>query len=89
MYGLFRRWQRAGVWRRMLTVLQARADADGSIVWDRARPPRAGAVAGRLPAVRAGDRGHPGAASGRRRARTRPDRVLADASPRSRRWRRA
>ncbi|MEU6154692.1 transposase [Actinosynnema sp. NPDC047251] len=34
MYELFRRRQRAGVWRRMLTALQARADAAGSIVWD-------------------------------------------------------
>ncbi|WP_407690783.1 transposase [Saccharothrix syringae] len=34
VYGLFRRWQRAGVWRHILTALQARADADGLIVWD-------------------------------------------------------
>lgn len=34
VYGLFRRWQRAGVWQAILTALQARADADGLIVWD-------------------------------------------------------
>ncbi|MFH8492992.1 transposase [Streptomyces coeruleorubidus] len=27
VYGLFRRWQRRGVWARLLTLLQARADA--------------------------------------------------------------
>jgi len=32
--GLFRRWQRAGVWAQILTALQARADAAGHIVWD-------------------------------------------------------
>lgn len=34
VYGLFRRWQRAGVWQRTVTALQARADAAGLIVWD-------------------------------------------------------
>jgi transposase len=34
VYGLFRRWQRAGVWRRILTGLQVRADAAGLITWD-------------------------------------------------------
>jgi transposase len=34
VYGLFRRWQRAGVWQRIVTALQARADANGLIVWD-------------------------------------------------------
>ncbi|PKV84338.1 IS5 family transposase [Streptomyces sp. TLI_146] len=34
VYGLFRRWQRQGVWARMLTLLQARADAAGLIVWE-------------------------------------------------------
>jgi transposase len=33
-YGLFRRWQRAGIWARILTALQALADAAGRIVWD-------------------------------------------------------
>jgi transposase len=34
MAGLFRRWQRAGVWAQILTALQAIADAAGRIVWD-------------------------------------------------------
>ncbi|MDV2475286.1 IS5 family transposase [Rhodococcus zopfii] len=34
VYGLFRRWQRAGVWAQILTALQALADAAGEIVWD-------------------------------------------------------
>ncbi|MFJ5231552.1 IS5 family transposase [Kitasatospora sp. NPDC088391] len=34
VYGLFRRWQRQGVWARVLTLLQAKADAAGLIVWE-------------------------------------------------------
>lgn len=34
MYGLFRRWQRDGTWARIVTGLQARADAEGLITWD-------------------------------------------------------
>ncbi|MEV4948997.1 IS5 family transposase [Streptomyces sp. NPDC053755] len=34
VYGLFRRWQRRGVWARVLTLLQARADAAGLITWE-------------------------------------------------------
>nr|WP_276204558.1 IS5 family transposase [Amycolatopsis vancoresmycina] len=34
VYGLFRRWQRAGVWQRILTALQALAEAAGRITWD-------------------------------------------------------
>ncbi|EFC78768.1 transposase, partial [Parafrankia sp. EUN1f] len=34
VYGLFRNWQRDGTWERILTQLQARADADGLITWD-------------------------------------------------------
>lgn len=34
VYGLFRRWQRAGVWARILSRLQARADVAGLITWD-------------------------------------------------------
>jgi transposase len=34
VYGLFRRWQRAGVWARIVAALQARADAAGLITWD-------------------------------------------------------
>jgi transposase len=34
LYGLFRRWQRAGVWDTILSALQAHADAAGRIGWD-------------------------------------------------------
>lgn len=34
VYGLFRRWQRAGVWQRIVAGLQTRADAAGLIGWD-------------------------------------------------------
>ena len=34
IYGLFRRWQRDDTWTRILTRLQARADAAGLICWD-------------------------------------------------------
>lgn len=34
VYGLFRRWQRQGVWARLLTLLQARADEAGLITWE-------------------------------------------------------
>jgi transposase len=34
VYGLFRRWQRNGTWRKIVTALQARADAAGLITWD-------------------------------------------------------
>jgi transposase len=34
VYALFRRWQRDGTWARILTALQALADAAGRIVWD-------------------------------------------------------
>jgi transposase len=34
VYGLFRRWQRDGTWKQILTRLQARADAKGLITWD-------------------------------------------------------
>ena len=33
VYGLFRRWQRDGTWQRILTGLQAQADAKGLITW--------------------------------------------------------
>lgn len=33
VYGLFRRWQRDGVWSAVLTGLQTRADATGLITW--------------------------------------------------------
>jgi hypothetical protein len=34
VYGLFRRWQRNGTWRAILTALQGRVDAAGLITWD-------------------------------------------------------
>ncbi|MEV4713987.1 IS5 family transposase [Micromonospora sp. NPDC049374] len=34
VYALFRRWQRDGTWKQVLTALQALADADGRITWD-------------------------------------------------------
>lgn len=34
VYGLYRRWQREGVWAAILTRLQAHADAVGLICWD-------------------------------------------------------
>ena len=34
VYGLFRRWQRDGTWQRVLTGLQAQADARGLITWE-------------------------------------------------------
>jgi transposase len=34
VYGLFRRWQRNGTWRKILAGLQACADTDGLITWD-------------------------------------------------------
>ena len=34
VYTFFRRWQLAGVWAQLITVLQARADARGLITWD-------------------------------------------------------
>lgn len=34
VYGLFRRWQRDGTWTRIVSRLQAQADADGLITWD-------------------------------------------------------
>ncbi|MFJ7593414.1 transposase [Streptomyces sp. NPDC097617] len=33
-YDLFRRWQRNGIWQRILTHLQSLADAKGAITWD-------------------------------------------------------
>ncbi|WP_349252431.1 IS5 family transposase [Streptomyces sp. A2-16] len=34
VYGLFRRWQRDGIWCRILTQLQTEADTKGLIIWD-------------------------------------------------------
>jgi transposase len=34
VYGLFRRWQRDGTWARVVTGLQAHADAAGLVGWE-------------------------------------------------------
>jgi len=34
VYGRYRRWQRDGTWARILTALQALADAAGLVCWD-------------------------------------------------------
>jgi transposase len=34
VYGLYRRWQRRGIWAAILAALQGRADALGLITWD-------------------------------------------------------
>jgi len=34
VYGLLRRWQRDGTWKRILAQLQARTDGQGLITWD-------------------------------------------------------
>jgi transposase len=34
VYGLFRRWQLDGTWKRLLTALQSLADAAGHVTWD-------------------------------------------------------
>jgi transposase len=34
VYGLYRRWQRSGVWATILAALQGQADAHGLITWD-------------------------------------------------------
>lgn len=34
VYGLFRRWQRDGIWAQIVTNLQTRADSEGLIIWD-------------------------------------------------------
>lgn len=33
-YGVFRRWQRDGIWAKILTALQAVADEAGRVTWD-------------------------------------------------------
>ncbi|WP_328786464.1 MULTISPECIES: IS5 family transposase [unclassified Streptomyces] len=62
VYDLFRRWQRDGTWARILTQLQAEADAKGLITWAvnvdsticRAHQHAAGAAEGRSPRGAAG-----------------------------------
>ena len=87
VYGLFRRWQRNGTWREILTALQGRADAAGLITWDVsvdstvARAHQHAASARRRGDLQAeppsGVQGEP-ANHGLGRSRTRPGRVLAN-----------
>ena len=67
VYGLFRRWQRDGTWARILTALQARADAAGLITWD---------VSVDSTVARA----HPHAAGARKKGICRPNRPAASAT---------
>ena len=69
VYSRFRRWQRAGVWARVLAALQAAGDAAGELDWSlhfvdgttvRAHPHAAGAP--KKGAVRANPRTRPSAA---------------------------
>ena len=71
VYSRFRRWQRAGIWDRILTALQAEADARGELDWSlhlldgtviRAHPQAAGAPQKGAPA--ANRRTRPSAARG-------------------------
>ena len=68
VYGLFRRWQRNGTWRAILTALQGRADAAGLITWDVSRGlhGRAGAPA----RGRGAEAGRSAGRAARRRATT-------------------
>jgi transposase len=68
IYGLFRRWQRDGTWTRILTRLQARADAAGLICWD---------VSVDTTIARA----HQHAADARKKGTSRPNHPAASAHP--------
>jgi transposase len=68
IYGLFRRWQRDGTWTRILTRLQARADAAGLICWD---------VSVDTTIARA----HQHAAGARKKGTSRPNHPAASAHP--------
>jgi transposase len=91
VYGLFRRWQRDGTWRRILTQLQAQADAQGVITWDvsvdstitRAHQHAAGARKGGPPTLRTGRDRH---RAGRPRAGPFPGRADDQAAPGRRGW---
>jgi transposase len=69
VYGLFRRWQRDGTWPKIVTALQARADAAGLITWD---------VSVDSTVARA----HQHAAGARKRGTCRPSRPAASATSR-------
>src|SRR5262249_57579323 len=69
VYGLFRRWQRDGTWRTMVTALQGRADAAGLITWD-------------VSVDSAVARAHQHAAGARKRGTCRPNRPAASMTSR-------
>jgi transposase len=84
VYSRFRRWQRAGVWDRVLAALQAAADARGELDWSlhfldgtviRAHPHAAGAKKG------AATRPSAGARAGSRPSSTSGARATANRSP--------
>lgn len=68
-YAVFRRWQRDGTWAKILTTLQAMADAAGRITWD-------------VSVDSSSARAHQHAAGARKRGIYRPNRRVA--SPPSR-----
>jgi transposase len=73
-YALFRRWQRDGTWARLLTRLQALADAAGRIVWD-------------VSVDSTITRAHQHAAGARKRGIFRPNRrVVRGRNPTTTRW---
>lgn len=73
-YALFRRWQRDGTWARILTALQALADAAGRIVWD-------------VSVDSTISRAHQHAAGARKRGIFRPNRrVVRGRNPTTTRW---
>jgi transposase len=73
IYGMFRCWQRAGVWRRVWITLLGFADAAGLICWQLS----VDSTINRAHQHAAGARHRPDQQA-ERRPRKRPDRVLAD-----------
>lgn len=74
VYALFRRWQRNGTWPRILTALQALADAAGRITWD-------------VSVDSTTARAHQHAAGARKRGICRPNRpVVSPSSPLTTPW---
>jgi len=82
VYSRFRRWQRAGIWDRILAALRAEGDARGELDWDlhfvdgttvRAHPHAAGAKKGAAtrPSGAAAGAGAPRSTSGPRAAASR------------------
>ncbi|TWJ28498.1 transposase [Micromonospora sagamiensis] len=67
VYALFRRWQRDGTWKKVLTALQAVADAAGRICWD-------------VSVDSTSARAHQHAAGARKRGICRPNRLVVSPS---------